>query len=268
MRMPLSIRMKVLLAIGLTLFTLVVGVSFVSSTILLNGFTHLEDQISTQNVARVLNVVPDDIAGLAQTNSVWDNWTATYVFIQPDGHVIWGRRRANAERLVDLTQTDIDLLNQNGLLKPVTDPVKGLVNLTEGPVLFSLRSVFDSFGQGPAHGTLLIGRALDEYEQAHLSTVTRYNISFVPINPNITPELKALLNGFSKNNPVQVRVLDPNTLTGYALLYGVDGQPALLLKIEFPRVIYQQGQIAVRYLVIALILLGIIFLAISLLLAC
>ena len=295
MRMPLSIRMKVLLAIGLTLFTLVVGVSFVSSTILLNGFTHLEDQISTQNVARVLNVVTDDIAGLEQTNSDWANWTDTYafiqdhnqayidnhlslatfldlqlnlmVFIQPDGHVIWGRRRANAERLVDLTQTDIDLLNQNGLLKPVTDPVKGLVNLPEGPVLFSLRSVFDSFGQGPAHGTLLIGRALDEYEQAHLSTVTRYNISFVPINPNITPELKALLNGFSKNNPVQVRVLDPNTLTGYALLYGVDGQPGLLLKIEFPRVIYQQGQIAVRYLVIALILMGIIFLAISLLLA-
>ena len=56
-----------------------------------------------------------------------------------------------------------------------------------------------------------------------------------------------------------VRPMDEKILGGYTLLNDIYGKPALILRAEMPRVIYQQGRLSQLYFVGALLIAGIVF---------
>ncbi|MGQ9871644.1 hypothetical protein [Leptodesmis sp.] len=60
--------------------------------------------------------------------------------------------------------------------------------------------------------------------------------------------------------------LNKTSLVGYLLLTDLHNQPALILRAELPREIYQQGHRSQQYLMGAIVLLGLLFGGVSILL--
>ncbi len=129
--------------------------------------------------------------------------------------------------------------------------------LPEGPLLFAARPILTSEGQGPPRGTVFMGRFLDRAELDRLSDITQLSFSIFrytdPRLPDDAIQVRELL--IEENSPL-IRPLDKASLTSYTLLSDVFGQPALLLQINMPRDIYQQGKKSIYYLLIWMTLIG------------
>lgn len=166
-------------------------------------------------------------------------------------------------------------LAANGLLLP--HPAKqskiGIVLLPKGPVLVSSRPILTSEGKGPAHGTLLMGRYLDAAMTKQLAEKTHLSLTIHPVDAaQIPPDFRAVRSALSSpqvglsqkgpqsvTQPILVRPLDKDYVAGYTLLKDINSKPALLVRVDIPRVIYQQGQVSLRYLILSLLVVGMVF---------
>jgi diguanylate cyclase (GGDEF)-like protein len=120
--------------------------------------------------------------------------------------------------------------------------------LPEGPLLFAARPILTSERKGPTRGTVIMGRYLDAGEVDRLSGIT--HLSFAPYrvaDPHLPDDLVAVRPLLSDEQSILVRPLDKSSIAGYTLLFDVFGQPALLLRVDLPREIYQQGKSSIRY---------------------
>ncbi|WP_017715148.1 response regulator [Kamptonema formosum] len=175
--------------------------------------------------------------------------------------------------------------------------VSGIILLPEGPMLAVSRPVLTSQGTGPIRGTMIVGRYLDADEIERLKQLTDLSVSLYPLGAGPqSPKLQAVLDAFgaagqpvappqsqhrlSHPNPglsaggtvIQPLLREPNSaggeerIAGYALLRDIYGLPALLLRVDLPRVIYQQGKASLRYFTLSLLSVGLAFSAITLLL--
>src|SRR5262245_7273619 len=78
----MSLRVKTLTIIGITLVSLIVAVYAASQIILLNSYARLEEQNVDQNVNRALIALNDEIAVIHATNADWGHWTDSYNFVE------------------------------------------------------------------------------------------------------------------------------------------------------------------------------------------
>src|SRR5262245_57675396 len=78
----MSLRVKTLAIIGLTLISLILSVYAASQIILLNSYVSLEEQSVRRNVERALNALNDEIAAIHATDREWAHWTDSYNFIE------------------------------------------------------------------------------------------------------------------------------------------------------------------------------------------
>jgi len=77
----MALRKKVLIAIGTTFSGLILILYFVSRDILLETFTHIEEENISQEVKRTLAIFSNELANLDATTSDWAGWDDTYEFI-------------------------------------------------------------------------------------------------------------------------------------------------------------------------------------------
>ncbi|MGD0952581.1 MAG: HAMP domain-containing protein [Methanotrichaceae archaeon] len=63
------------------------------------------------------------------------------------------------------------------------------------------------------------------------------------------------------DKPTSVKPLSEKSIAGYALIRDVYGYPALILRVDMPRDIYEQGRTAIYYFILYIVLIGIIFTA-------
>lgn len=82
----------------------------------------------------------------------------------------------------------------------------------------------------------------------------------------IPPDFQAARNSISEEEPVFIHPLDERSIAGYTILKDIYGDPALVLRVDMPRAIYDQGRVSVNYLLISLIIVGVIFIGISMVL--
>ena len=82
-----TLRKRTLLAVGGMLAALLVGLSLVSSTMLLGGFRRLDEERSRSELHRVLGSIDEKLASLRAVSVDWAFWDDTYRFAageQPD----------------------------------------------------------------------------------------------------------------------------------------------------------------------------------------
>ncbi|MEW6496281.1 MAG: CHASE4 domain-containing protein [Cyanobacteriota bacterium] len=152
----------------------------------------------------------------------------------------------------------------------------GIVLLPESPLVVASRPILKSDRTGRIRGTLIIGRFLDAAEVRQLSELTRSQLTLYPLQDKQLPaDFQAVKKEITQDksntktptlSPILVRPLNPQRIAGYTLLKDIEGQPALLLRVDTSRDIYQQGKRGLRYLVIALLVVGLAFGCITLLL--
>jgi diguanylate cyclase (GGDEF)-like protein/PAS domain S-box-containing protein len=159
-------------------------------------------------------------------------------------------------------------LHLNDLLLKHKEPqskVVGIIALPEGPMIISSRPIVTSKGTGPIRGTFIVGRYLNSDGVDKISKATRALMSAYSINDDRMPtDFKAVRSSLKQNEEILVRHLNQQVVGGYVLINDIYGKPAVLIGVNIPRIIYQQGQSNLRYLTSVLILVGIAFFALTL----
>lgn len=290
----MTLRKKTLIVIGLTLLLLIILFYAISRCTLLGRFAGLDTQNSRQNVERALCAVSEDIASLYSINYDWANWDETYAFIEdantayiernlPENAYVYNQFRINLIIYVN-SQGEIiydrgyDLINKketvvpeslkqqlvpgNLLLSPPSSAGSraGVILLPEGPLLIDSQPVDTSIGKGPARGYLIMGRYLDAEETRRLAGKLHFPLVLQRLDQvEESPEFKGVYPALLEQEQVVVRQLNEETMVGYGLIKDLYGNPALILKVEMPRNIYQLGLASVNDFILPLLAFGLIF---------
>lgn len=295
----MTLRRKTLLIIGLALGGLFLALYFALSNVLLDGFARVENQITRQNVQRVLEAYRDEVAKFETKSGDWAPWDATYRFIadQNPDYVAANLTESTFSNLglnvMLFVDTDGEIVHgegfdlQTGAKVPVADSIpaylagndlllqhtatdslsSGLILLPENPMLVAARPIVTSGFEGPIRGTLIMGRYLDSEEIQLLADRTRFSLTFRRLDdPQTTSAFQAVLSSLAEPDSILVQPLSQERIAGYTVLRDVDGQPALLLQVDMPRDVFAQGQISLQALIIALLLVGAVFVILTLLL--
>lgn len=289
----MTLRKKTLLAIGLTLAGLFGVVHLTSSTILLNGFTALEQKEARRNVKRVLDAFSNYQQELQALNFQWGVWDETYNFIE-DGNLDYIERNLGAVNLASIRANAILFINQEGelvygqgfdlvrqQLVPIPEEVSqkisetsiqvfnpqkslaGIVTINNRPMTIATGPILNSQGNLPSRGTLAIARFLDREEIQRLAKLTHLDVrAYGLLDPTTPVEFQstiAQLSQMSDDPPILIEPLSQEWMAGYSLLRDIYGNPAVLLELNIARDIYHQGQASSRYMIVSLAIVGVVF---------
>ncbi len=316
----MQLRKKTLLIVGAALICLIVVLYATASTILLHDFHNLEAQYVRQDVARAIEALDDDLSNLDTSAQDYAEWDDTYSFVNTQSQdfvksnfvdstfvylrlnllvVLDSEGRPVFSKGFDLkskTQTPIPESLQKHLTEALLDsgtdsggvlPAKtGVITLPEATLLVSSKPILSSNAIGPARGTLIVGRYLDNTEVELLSKLTHLSVDFrlpsldfkVGSTSYYGPGAKTIANSKQELENLKIRIsnlksveilvepLSKSLVAGYALIRDIRGNPGLMLRVEVDRVIYSQGQATLELFTLSILAVGLIFSAIALLL--
>lgn len=273
-----SLRTKTLGIIAATLAILAATVYVSSSQIVLGRFRDLERDQAAENLERARGAIDTEVARINIAGGDWAAWDDTYQFVQ-DGNSTYVDDNLAVDSLLNLrvdmmlfynAEQDlvfargVDLQEESevpvpdaalqsvssasGLLRfdGTSDFSAGLVMTQEGTLLLSARPVVTSEREGPITGSFVIARWLDEALLEELTAVTQLSLSSAPLEP--------MTAGEDLIDPV-----DGDRLVASTVLPDISGQPAFGLQVEMPRDVYREGQDTIRYLLYALLAIGLGF---------
>jgi signal transduction histidine kinase/CheY-like chemotaxis protein len=281
--------------ISIALAILIIMLYLTSNILVGNSIATLEEQDVRKDALRVREIISSDLDALNSTAADWAFWDDTYhfivdgndefiqnnlvddalfrlrinliLFIHPSGDIAYGKgidldKRKSVPipasllaRLNNPAEQKIILQNQDSV-----DGLTGIILLPEGTLLFAARPILNSEARGPSHGTLIMARYLNASEVKRLSTIAKLPIlTFRSDDPNLPEFAHQALAMLANNQAAFIQPLNENEIGAYLKIADVGGANNLLLRIEKPRDIYQQGQTTLRYFMIWFIGIGLIF---------
>jgi PAS domain S-box-containing protein len=291
----MSLRIKTLLIISGVLAALVVILYIITQTVLAKSFDQLEEQNVREHVQRALNTLDDQLNTLSSSSSDYAFWDDTVQFMQDRNEdyitanlepVFFANLGVNLEAFVNpegetVFIKAVDLATQEerpipeGLTSYIsagspflehgdgTNSVTGIVLTDEGPMMLSSAPIFPSSLEGPNKGSLIFGRFLDASKVEELSQSLRLPLTIERLDdPNLPPDFQVARDSVTAADaPAFVKPLDDKNVAGYGLIQDISGKPALLLRVDVPRDIYEQGQSSIQLFLGLLIVVGLIFVA-------
>ncbi|MBI9085117.1 MAG: PAS domain S-box protein [Desulfobacterales bacterium] len=252
------------------------------------SFIKYEHRDALKDADRVKKALKREIHHLDSFCHDWASWDDTYVFVQNGDpqyahtnllnstftdnklnliyilnnrrEMVWGNildRRFQAQ--ITLTAFPKDVFpNSHPLLDVGTAVgdfssrfISGLFNTEYGPMLVASRPVLTSDNQGPARGTMIMGRFLtmDLMETLKAQTGVEFHIEDLADSSRIRPNGK-----FASVNPdpstVMVDDRRKDVLMVLAFYSGLGQAPGISIHIEKERTIAAQGKTTLRYAVL------------------
>ena len=281
----MMLRRKTLLIICVTLIGLLGFLYFFSRTVILRSFSKLEEQDIRQNLERGISALSDELSALGRTTQDYSSWDNTYAFMRgakPDyiktefSDTTLLNLRLNLVLIVNtanqpIFSKSVDLAT--GKTAPIPKSLdtafrtlpggtdtNGVIRLPEGPLLVASRSILTTESRGPALGTLIMGRWLNASEIEHLAQTTHLSLSLLPLQHSATQSDSQFAPvHLSTDTPVVIQLLHDRSIVGYQLVRDLYGNPVLMLRVQMPRKIYQQGQTSLLYFVVLFLVAGLLF---------
>ncbi len=281
----MTIRTKALLIIGVSLI-LMGGLIYAASRFtFMRGLQEIEARQTNQNVERVLAALSYLISDLETDTADWASWDDTYAFIEDvngeyiksnltdetfitlrlnvmlfvhhSGRIVFSKA-FDLEREQEIP-TSPDLLRQLSdnsplLSRPGTYSfTSGIILLKEGPVLITSKPILTSENKGPVRGTLIFARYLNAETINYLSQVTLFPITVRPLDNVVYPDFKEALQPLLQGEPILVKPLNDQYISGYTLLKDVYGKSVLVLRVDVPRDTSRLGQVVISYYIILIL---------------
>jgi len=213
------------------------------------------------------------------------------IFIKPNGDILYSRAYDFQNKLSLPIPLELKShLAVNPVLWKNNDPekiYKGLILLRQDKLLFASSPILNSLGKGEIAGTLIMGRYLDQKVLDKLSTGQQLSLSLFKVNDPQLPEdfqkirsqLVAsnqinyefsVLGGSEENKlseedrlrelaAMPVLMIDKDTVASYNLLRDIYGKPALTLRADMERTVYQQGERSLKFLFLFLFVASLVF---------
>jgi signal transduction histidine kinase/CheY-like chemotaxis protein len=293
----MTLRSKTLLAGGITLAVLVAVLHVVTVRLLLTRFAVLETRETAGHMQRATHVLDSILLRLDYALVGWSQWDESYrfirtndpklrrefvteslsdqalaqcradviIYVRNNGQIIFGKgydRRAS--KTVPLPEGLVSHLSAGSLLlhhRDAGDSLQGIVLLPRGPLLLVSRPVVSNAGKGPLYGSLIWGRFLRSAEIKELSQLLHLPLSVQRFDaPRLPSDFQMARSELTKNSSKPyVNALNEDTIGGYVTIKDIYGKPALLVRGDVQRDIYKEGQISVRYLLLAVLGVGLIF---------
>jgi PAS domain S-box-containing protein len=293
----MALRKKTLFAIATTLIGLNAALYAVSSSILLKNALQNEQSDARQGIIEMIKIFDKDRLQFQERWNDWSQWDDTYAFIQnrnqayiasnlgnqqlvnlrihaiayinTSGQITYAtgfdwekKQRSPFPQLLEQRLTNGSLLNKSNL-EDQLQPLTGIVMLPQAPMLITAQSILTSEAKGPALGTVVFGRYLDNTYLDHLSKLTGSNLKVFAYNDQNLPtdwqNAKTSLLNSSESRPIVIEFLSESVLATYSLFKDIDGKPALILRVEQNRASLQNAQLSIVQLMWWTIATGSIF---------
>jgi sensor domain CHASE-containing protein len=238
----------------------------------LKSFEKTERDQTTQEVQRASGAIDNLLTQLNVKLADWASWDDTYAFVEhkSDGYIesnlginsianlkihamlfansggdlvftkaieLKGRTEVPANSLVAHV-----LAHKSLLASSTASDTRGIVMLSEGPMLVVALPILTSNGDGPFHGTLLFGKYLNADLVAEVTALTHLSVHIYTYDDASLPADVALAKKeLSDDTAILIKPLSGEKIAGYRVLRDIYNTPALILRVESPRVTYNQG---------------------------
>jgi len=255
----------------------------------MRSFARLEYERGVDQIEEVAKALNGDLQKLATIVQDYACWDESYRFIQDlnERHLNTNVNEASVAgigvnvlvyvdldgRIVHGTGMDLDRKKRKPLPpsiiphlargQPLVRPrepgqsLRGLIMLDEGPLMVVSHPVLTSNREGPARGSLVMGRYLDAAEVRQLGDLSNAKLTLHRLGGReVSETLPNRADELIKQGPLVVRTLDADHMAGFALAKDIYGKPAIALQRDIARTIYHQGQVAVRYFILWFLILG------------
>jgi sensor domain CHASE-containing protein/nitrogen-specific signal transduction histidine kinase len=283
----LKLRDKTLLIIVVTLVILTLFLDLFSRAILLNSFEQLQAEAVQQNLQRAQRLINMRIWQLDSTLSDWAPWDDTYqfvidqnsayvdanladetlinlhvdfmIFMNSDGKVVY----AKAVDFASQTETGLppDLYQHIApnklLVQHATNDssIAGILQLASGPTIVASQPITMNNREGAILGTLIFGRYLNDDIIQRVGEELELSVAVEPYNNTVSADFTHARAIFTET-PAPVIPLDEQNVAGYATLLDIYGEPALIVRVDTPNKIAQQGQASFSFFMVALLVSG------------
>ncbi len=282
----MTIRRRICLLLVLIMSCAYLLLFINSKYIILHSFEKLEQYYMRLNLNRVSNDLQDELNAIRLVNEDWAYWDDTYkfildgntayirecsldskglqklklnvlIYVNSQGTIIWSQGWDLQRNLPEKVAPQLIDMVTVGNSKAGSDWL-GFILLDEGkPMMISALPILNSAAQGPPRGTLYMGRYLEHNKIKEINDRLHLQCTLHPWNPGLLPFQQTKSLAFHKGKqPIIKPSLD--SVSGYTLLQDIYHKPALLLKVETPRDIYERGQAAIQNFALFLLLVSII----------
>lgn len=294
----MKLKTKTLLTIGITLAGLMGVMYVVSYTILSRSIAQAEQEGTKQTLKSVLNSVTQTEENFSTRFEDWSAWDDTYQFIKDRNQKYIESNLTSLQLKLNLFlfinsngkkvyEIGLDYKNQqkmpippelNKYLKPqdillnhknTTNSISGVIILDNKPFIINSRPIVHSDNEGPIIGTLIAARVLDDDTIKRMEDIIHLSLNVYRFNDTDIPaDCQAVKDYFiaHKNQDTYYKIQDEKTILGYALKKDIYGKPALVLRVDIPRDFHLQGQKSQNSLIISLLIVGVVFGAVTILL--
>ena len=284
----MKLRLKTLLVVSTVMAVLFVALFIAIRFSLEREFAALERQAAGDDIGRVQAAVTDDVNQLDRITADWAPRDQTYAFMQGTDPAFLDQLSEEAlnnlgvnfmvfldlhGNVVHTESFDLDLgvrqkmdarvlrsiLKSPDLQRPA-DPrsrAVGLLKSGDRVLLVAARSITSSDLYSPPAGTLVLARYIDAAELERLGSVTKLNVGAWGVDGRApAADVVVAARSLQATSAVFTQPMHSGSLGAYALMRDVGGSPALILRATLPRQIYAQGQDAIAYAAIAMLIIG------------
>ncbi|NWF76000.1 MAG: diguanylate cyclase [Nitrospirae bacterium] len=285
----MTLRKKTLIIILISLIC-AISIFYISARIfLLGSFKKLEDKDTKKHIQIALRSIAHSLEVIDSKTGDWANWDDTYAFIQnrnpeyiktnpsdktfseleinvmlfinSSGNIVYSKAfdLLNGKE-ISMPQSLLAHLSENRLLlmhDNIQSKHTGIILLTEGPMLIASRPILTSEGKGPVRGALIFGRFLDDEEIQRIIKDIQFPIAFIRFDSVDMPtDFKSAKSLLSEEKPVVTIPINDKKISGYTILKDIYGNPALMLRADLERDIFQHGTKTIFSFIFLLILIG------------
>ncbi len=288
----MSLRLRILLITSLIVIALIAVSYTISSVIVLDGVRKVEQQYVQENVSRARDAIGENISQLQVLVSDWSAWDPTYVFVSDRNQtyidenlnnytftdlnvnlfvIVNSANQVVLARSFDLSRRQEDevppeLARYLGAGSPLvkfrdtSSKAAGIILLPKGPLLVASQPILPTDKNGPSQGALLMGRYLDTVEIQRLSALTHLDIGiFLRDSSKLPADVEIARSNLSPGSQSFIRPLSQKEIAGYTVLNDINGQPALILRLQADRDFYSKGWNTIYYLLLSLLVVGLVF---------
>lgn len=287
----MQLRTRVQLIICVTLGLLLSSLYVLVDRFVLSEFRALEFKEMEQHVIRVEHAFETTKEQLISKVVDWAQWDDTYEFISNQSekythenlnfltlealkfkHLLYFDKEGKLQRGLEIFSRrelvdDIPIESQQTLIQaPLArsgsdNPTTGLIRLNESVVLFATSPILDSKRQMESRGTLMGTIDVNPAMLRNIASQTNLSVSIfrLGIDQLGMPE-EIALNSLTTSKSAYITDTGKELMQGYGLLRDYNGRPALLYRVDSARSIYQQALNVLKFMFIALVCAGILWL--------
>ncbi|UCC16699.1 MAG: PAS domain S-box protein, partial [Dehalococcoidales bacterium] len=184
------------------------------------------------------------------------------LYIDRSGNIVYSK--AYGIEIEEEIPFSTDLLNQfskeSSILSSLDQHkvISGILEVEQYLTLIAAQPILTSENEGPARGTLVFVRLLNEDTVQELSGLIHYPISVLPIHSVDSQEIKDVITSLRGGKGVATLRSDEDTLAGYTLINNIYNEPAFGLAISIPRDTYQLGETVSSYYILSVLGVGLL----------